>query len=284
VSSELPADDRPEVSIVIVGHSVRTELQSCFESIHRCAGLPVEILYVDNASTDDTLEWIGSMAPEVTVIPLDRNRFGAARTPALERARGRYTMFLDSDARLTEGALRAMVEALDYHSGWGLVGPRLVYDDGTLQLSCRRYPPMTLPLIRRPPLDRFFEDGSTVRRHLMADTDHGRVRPVLYVISACQLFRTSLGREVGAIDPQLAWGWEDTDWCIRIRAAGAEVVYFPEATVIHSYRRMTRRRPLSRDALRQLGCHLRFQRKYLRQRRALIRLGEELDRGTAGAR
>ena len=262
----------------MVGHSVRHELESCFESIHHHAAVPVEILYVDNASTDDTLDWLSREAPATTVITLDQNRFGAARTPALERARGRYTMVLDSDARLTEGALPAMVAALDEHDEWGLLGPRLVYDDGSLQLSCRRYPPMALPFIRRPPLDRFFEDGRVVRRHLMADADHDRVRPVLYVISACQLFRTSLARQVGRIDPKLAWGWEDTDWCIRIRDAGGEVMYFPPATIIHSYRRLTRRRPLSRDAVLQLRCHGHFQRKYLRRRGELIRLQDELDR------
>ena len=248
------------------------------ESIELHAGLPVEVIYVDNGSRDDTLEWLRRAALDVTVIPLGENRFGAARTPALQWARGRYTMFLDSDARLTAGALPSMVAALDEQRTWGLIGPKLVYDDGVLQLSCRRYPPMTLPLIRRPPLDRVFEDGRVVRRHLMADVDHSQTRPVLYLISACQLFRTSLAHQLGGIDQKLAWGWEDTDWCIRVRAAGAQVVYFPEATVIHSYRRMTRRRPLSRDALRQLGCHLHFQRKYLRQRGALIRLGEQLDR------
>ena len=269
---------RPDVSIVVIGHSVRHELMSCFQSIERYAGVAVEVIYVDNGSTDDTLEWVGRTMSPVTAISLDENRFGAARTPALQRARGRYTMFLDSDARLTEGALPSMVAALDRHATWGLLGPKLVYDDGDLQLSCRRFPPLMLPVIRRPPLDRFFEDGRAVRRHLMADSEHDHVRPVLYVISACQLFRTSLARRVGDIDPKLAWGWEDTDWCIRIRAVGGEVVYFPHATVVHTYRRLTRRRPLSRDALRQLRCHIHFQRKYLRKRRELIRLGAELDR------
>ena len=75
-------------------------------------------------------------------------------------------------------------------------------------------------------------------------------------------------------------GPDDADWCIRIRDAGGEVVWFPAATVAHRYRRLTRGRPLSLAAVRQLRAHFYFQRTYLRRRRELIALGEELDRRT----
>lgn len=269
---------RPEVSIIVIAHSVRDELERCFRSIERHAGLPVEVILVDNASTDGTSEWVAGEHPSVRLIRLDENIGAAARDEALPLARGRYTMFLDSDAVLTQDALPTMVAALDHHPDWGLVGPRLVYDDGSLQLSCRRFPPLLLPLLRRPPLDRFLEGSAPVRRHLMADDDHGRTRAVLYVIGACQLFRTTLARRVGEFDRRTFLGWSDADWCLRIRAAGGEVVYLPEATVVHSYRRLTTRRPVSRAAWRQLGSHLRFQLKYRRDRRELIRLERDLDR------
>jgi len=273
--------DSPQVSIVIVAHSVRHELERCLASIREHAALPHEVFLVDNASTDDTREWVAREHPQVEVVPLPRNVGVAARDHGLRRARGAYTMFLDSDAALTEGALPALVRALDEHPSWGLVGPRLVYDDGELQLSTRRYPPLLLPFLRRPPLDRFFEDGRSVRRHLMADDGHDRVRPVLYVLGACQLFRTSLARKAGPFDDSVFLGWDDADWCLRIRDAGGEIVYFPEATVIHSYRRLTRRQPVSRAALKQLEAHVRFQLKYLPRRRELMRLADELDRRAA---
>ena len=272
--------ERPEVSIIVVAHSVRTELERCFASIDRHAGMSTETILVDNASTDDTKSWVRRTHPDVNLIALPGNEFGAARNHALGRAAGRYTMFLDSDASLTTGALPAMVSALDRNPDWGLLGPKLVYEDGGLQLSCRRFPPRSLPLLRRPPLDRFFDDGRIVREHLMAEADHDRPRPVLYMISACHLFRSSLARETGPIDESLSYGWEDADWCIRIRDAGGEVVYFPEATVVHSYRRLTRRRPVSNAAWRQLLSHAHFQRKYRRRRRELIELDRELEAKT----
>ena len=175
----------PEVTVVVVAHSVREELARCLESVRRHSAMPVDVILVDNASTDGTVPWMREAHPEVTVVELPANVGVAARDHGLRRAQGRYTMFLDSDAQLTDGALPAMVSALDAHPGWGLVGPRLVGDDGELQLSSRRFPPRLLPLLRRPPLARFFEDSAVVRRHLMADDDHERVRPVLYVLGAC---------------------------------------------------------------------------------------------------
>ena len=269
---------RPTVSAVVVGHSVLDELRRCLRSLDDHAGVPFEVIVVDNASDDGTADWLRAKRPDVRLVELPANEFGAARNHALPLVRGRYTLFLDSDAALTPSALPTLVAALDENERWGLVGPRLVYDDGTLQLSARRFPPPHLPFLRRPPLERFFDDGATVRRHLMADDDHTRTRPVVYLISACHLFRSELASELGPLDPALAWGGEDIDWCLRVREAGFEVVYVPEATVIHSYRRLSRKQPLSTSALKHLRSFAHLQRKYRRRRGDLERLARELDR------
>jgi GT2 family glycosyltransferase len=267
----------PEVSIVIVAHSVRSELERCLRSIRDHAGMPVETILVDNASRDDTVWWTRETYPEVRVIELPRNVGDAAREHGLRRAEGRLTMFLDSDAALTPGALPSMVEALDRNPDWGVLGPRLIYEDGTLQLSCRRFPPPYLPIMRRPPLSFLFEDSAPVRLHLMADVDHDKTRPVLYVLGACQLFRTTLARRAGRFADYF-FGPGDIDWCIRIRDAGGEVIYFPEATVVHHYRRRTRRRVFSRLAWHHLREFAHFQWRYRRRRRDLIRLADDFDR------
>ena len=151
----------------------------------------------------------------------------AARNAGLRRAAGRLRMFLDSDARLTAGALPELVGFLDAHPEVGLVGPKLVYEDGTLQLSARRFPPRLLPLMRRPPLGRLFEDSAPVRRHLMADERHDRTREVEYVLGACQLFTAEAQAAAGEIDPRIFFGPDDVDWCLRIRRAGLQVALPP---------------------------------------------------------
>ena len=271
-------DRSPDVSIIVVAHSAREDLERCFASIDDHGAVPLETILVDNASDDGTLEWVRDAHGEVHVIALGENRGVAAREEGLKAARGSLALFLDSDAELTEGALPAMVEAMREHPGWGLVGPKLVYPDGSLQLSCRRLPPLFLPVIRRPPLDRLLDGSKAVRRHLMEDVDHDRTRAVQYVLGACQLFRLDLARKAGPFDVRIFYGPDDIDWCIRIRDAGGEVVYFPGATVIHRYRRMTHRNPVSYAAMRHLKAFLYFHWKYRARRGELRRLERDLDR------
>jgi N-acetylglucosaminyl-diphospho-decaprenol L-rhamnosyltransferase len=267
----------PQVSVIIIAHSVRDELARCLSAIADNAGVATETILVDNASTDGTVAWARRAHPDVEVVELERNRGLAAREHGLRRASAPYTMFLDTDAILTPEALPRMVAAMESHPEWGLIGPKLVYEDGTLQLSCRRFPPILLPLMRRPPLSRLLEDSRPVRRHLMADADHDQVRPVLYVLGACQLFRSDLARVAGPFGRHFFWP-DDADWCIRIRDAGGEIVYFPEATVVHAYRRLSNRQPFSRMAWEHLKGFCAFQWKYRRRRRELISLADELDR------
>jgi GT2 family glycosyltransferase len=275
-----PSD--PDVTIVIVAYSARDDLEACLGSIRDHAGaVATETILVDNASTDDTVPWVRAEHPEVELIELDENRGVGARHLGIERARGRYTMIIDSDAALTPGALPTMVQALDENPAWGLVGPKLLNPDGTLQLSCRRWPPLLLPIMRRPPLDRWLEESAAVRRHLMVDADHDRVRPVLYVLGACQLFRSELAAKAGRFDTRSVIGPDDIDWCIRIRDAGGEVVYLPTAEVVHAYQRRSRRNVVSTLALRHLRDFYAFQWRYRARRREFVRLGEELDRAAA---
>src|SRR5256885_3794003 len=88
----------PRVSIVVVAHSVKGELERCFASIERHAGVPVETILVDNASTDGTQSWVREAHPEVQLVELPENVGVAARDQGLRRAQGEFTMFLDSDA------------------------------------------------------------------------------------------------------------------------------------------------------------------------------------------
>jgi GT2 family glycosyltransferase len=175
------------------------------------------------------------------------------------------------------------VRVLESDPRIGLVGPRLVYPDGRLQLSTRRFPPLLLPILRRPPLGRFFERRTTIRRHLMAGEPHDRTRRVEYVIGACQVFSAEAQRAAGEIDRHIWFGHDDADWCFRIRSAGYDVVYVPEAEVVHDYRRTSAGHPLSLFALRQLAAHVYFQWKWRRARRRLIEEGRRMDAETAPA-
>jgi len=268
----------PDVTAVVIAWNVRHELEACFQSLRDHAGpLSVETIYVDNGSTDGSAELVTERFPDVTVVRRPTNEGLPARNHGLRRARGRYRMLLDSDARLTAGALPTAVAVLEANPGIGLVGPRLVYPDGTLQLSCRRYPPLALPVLRRPPLARFFEDGPMVRHHLMADDSHDDRRQVEYVIGACQIFRAEAQQAAGEFDPAIWFGHDDAHWCFSIRMAGYEIAYVPEAVVVHDYRRTSAAKPISIMSLRMLQAHVHLQRTWWRHRRRLMAEGRQMD-------
>jgi len=238
--------ERPDVSVIVIAYDVRDEVLACLESVELHAGdISVELLLVDNGSSDGTVEAVRQHFPAAQIMRLETNEGLPARNHGLRAARGRQRMFLDSDALLTPGALPALVAVLDAHPRAGLVGPRLVDPDGSLQLSTRRFPPLLLPILRRPPLGSFFEKRRTIRRHLMAEAAHDRSREVEYVLGACMLFRADAQAAVGEIDERIWFGHDDADWCFRMREAGFEILYAPEAVVVHAYRRTSASNPLS---------------------------------------
>lgn len=275
-----PAEERSvDVTVIVVAHNVREYALACLRSIEEQHGrLSVETILVDSASTDGLAQAAARAHPAITVIPLAHNEAGPGRNHGLRVARGRHRMFLDSDAQLTPGALEDLVAFLDAHPDVGLVGPRLSDSlNGESQRAARRFPSRLLPLLRRPPLGRYFEHRATVNHHLMRDVPEDRTREAEYVIGACMLFTADAQAAAGELDPAIPI-YEDTDWCLRIRMAGYRIAYRPEVTVIHAYQRLSSRRPLSRHALVHMISFARLQWKWRRRRRQLIAEGRAMER------
>jgi hypothetical protein len=268
-----------EVSIIVIAHDVREEVHACLDSVAEHAGeVSVETILVDNGSADGTVDSVRERYPDTRLVALARNEGGSARNHGMRIATGRYMMFLDSDALLTPGALTDLVAFMDNRPDVGLVGPKLVYSNGDLQPSVRRFPPRTLPLLRRPPLSRWLEDGRAVRHHLMLDVPAEGTREAEYVIGAAQLFSRAAQEAAGELDPRIPFAPEDIDWCLSIREAGFKIAYRPDATVIHAYRRTTAQRPFSRQALEHLYGFAYFQWKWRHKRHRLIAEGEAMQR------
>ncbi|MBA2348547.1 MAG: glycosyltransferase [Solirubrobacterales bacterium] len=271
----------PDVTAIIIAFDVREEVLGCLRNLEELAGeLTLETIVVDNGSSDGTADAVARDFPGVEVVRLATNEGLPARNYGLRRATGRYRMFIDSDARLTAGALATMVARLEQMPRVGLVGPRLVYPSGELQLSPRRFPPLMLPFLRLPGLRGIFEHRRAMRRHLLAGEPHER-RLAEYVLGACQLFRAEAQADAGEIDEAIWFGHDDADWCFAMRRAGWQILYEPDARVIHDYRRTSAAKPFSRHALRQLIAHFHFQRKWRGLREELRGEGQALDLAAA---
>ena len=244
--------DAPDVSVAIVAWRARDYVIRCLESLERNADVSYEAIIVDDGSGDGTPEAVRKRFPQVVVVAKERNEgLCAGRNDAVARVRGRLVLMLDSDTEVRPGALSALARVLDENPQVGLVGPKLVYPDGELQLSCRRYPPFLLPLLRRGPIARLNSNPAMHQRHLMMDFDHSTERPVVWVAGAAQMWRATLPEQIGPYDPSVSsYGGEDLDWCLRVWAAGLEVRYVPSAEIVHVWQKVTRRRQFGRQSFR----------------------------------
>lgn len=244
--------DAPDVSVCVVAWNAAGHLAACLDALPAAFRTRShEVLVVDNGSTDDTATVLRERPHAVVLRNPGNLGITPARNQALDRARGRVILMLDADTIPLPGSVDRLVGYLDEHPEVGVVGARLLDPDGTIQLSCRRRPPLLLPFLRRAPLDRVFEHRRTVNRHLMREFDHGSARPVDWLMGACQGFRAELPARIGRYDERIfSHGGEDCDWCLRAWAAGLEVHYVPEAEVVHAYQHFTRSNPLSKQSLR----------------------------------
>jgi len=245
---------RFDVSVCVVSWNGRHHLERLLPTLDAAAdGLALQVIVVDNGSTDGTRELL-NRHPEVAVISNPENRgITRARNQALMLVTARTVLMLDADTIPQPGSIEVLAAYLDERPEVGLVGAQLLNPDGTIQESCRTVPPATLPFLRRPPLDRFFERCSLVDRHLMRDFDHQHARPVDWVMGACQCYRADLLPTLGAYDERIfSHGGEDTDWCLRVWKAGFEVHYVPQAKIQHEYGHFTRKNPFTKQAIRAL--------------------------------
>jgi GT2 family glycosyltransferase len=236
-----------DLSVVIVSWNVRDLLRRCLSSITRDRrtkedfGPPtkspqplVEIIVVDNASTDGSAKMVREKFPDVGLIANARNLgFSRANNQGLALSTGRYTLILNPDTEIIGDALATMVDYMDGHPEVGALGPQLRYPDGSLQPSRRRFPTMATALVESTVVQEWWADNAILRRYYMADTPDNEVQAVDWLVGACLLVRRKAWEEVGGLDERYFMYSEELDWCRRIKDAGWGVVYLPTATVIH---------------------------------------------------
>ncbi|MBI4568192.1 MAG: glycosyltransferase family 2 protein [Planctomycetes bacterium] len=217
------------VSVVIVSWNTRDLLRECLLSVRAHAGVVQETIVVDNGSSDGSAAMVSREFPEAALIEAGVNLgFGRANNLAFARAGGRYLFLLNPDARLLPGALPALVGHLDAHPEVGAVGPRLVNPDGTAQNSFDNVPTLATELLNKTILKTLFPARYPSKR-----VDYHEPIEVESLIGAAMLVRRDIWARLGGFDPAFFFFLEETDWCLRMRQAGARVVHFPAAQVLH---------------------------------------------------
>ena len=221
------------VSAIIISFNTCALTLECLTGLHReLDALDSEVWLVDNASTDGTVDAIREGFPDVRIIENQENRgFGAANNQALQQATGDFLLLLNSDAFPRPGAVKAMVHYLRDHPEVGVVGPRLLNADGSLQRSCYRFPSPRRTWLEMLGIVSLFPNHPVVGDYRR--WDHAEDRLVDFVSGACMMVRREAFEAVGGFDEQFFMYAEETDWQLRMKRQGWDVAFTSGAEVVH---------------------------------------------------
>ena len=242
----------PKLAIVIVNYNTAELLKACLASIpdgYRAG--EVDIYVVDNGSVDHSLQMLANEFPSVHVTPSSFNGgFAYANNIALSRIMTmtdapEYTCILNPDTVVVPGAFDVLIDYLDAHRDVGVVGPRLLLPDGTLDRACRRsFPTPEVSMWRMLGVARLFPRSQRFGRYNMTYVDEHQTIDVDAIVGACMVMPTSVLREVGGLDDTYFMYGEDLDWCFRFKQYGWRVVYVADAVVHHIKRAASRQQPV----------------------------------------
>ena len=247
-----------DLLMVIVNYNTRDLLRDSLASIYESQGdFSYRVCVVDNGSHDNSAEMVRQEFSQARLIACPINggyayannlglkAFGfqdssLARHPCPEPDEEpsplvpRYALLLNADTLLPPSALRDMLDFMEAHSEAGAAGPRLVREDGSLDLACRRsFPTPTAFLYRMMGLSKLFPESRRFGRYNLTYLDPNELTEVDSVVGAFMLVRAEAIHQVGLLDETFFLYGEDLDWAYRIRQAGWSIYYNPQVTVLH---------------------------------------------------
>jgi len=259
------SDDRPDLTICIVSWNTREYLLRCLESIREAPDLATrEVIVVDNASQDGTVEAVTAAHPEVKLVQNAENvGYAAGNNEAIRRASGRHILLLNPDIVVHPGSLDALLDVLRRRREAGAVAPRLILPDGTVQASCRTFPTPDVILWEALGLSRLFSRSRVFGKYRMTWWDYDDERRVEQPMASALLIRGETIDQVGPMDEGFPIFFNDVDLCMRIHEAGWEIWFTPEASMDHVGGASTSQAP-RRMIIESHRSFVRFYRKHYR--------------------
>ena len=224
-----------DISVVILSWNDKQYLEVCLQSLqHATKSRTMEIIVVDNASTDGSPEMVEALFPDVKIIRNTENLgFPKGNNIGIEASRGKYVYLLNSDIKIFAGCLDALADYLDQNPKVGMVGPKILNRDLTHQSSCRQFPTLWNNFCAATGLARMFSGTRFFSGEHMFYFKGDRFMDVDVLVGCFWAIRRAAVNEFGLLDEGFFMFAEDLDWCKRFREAGWRVVFYPDAQAIH---------------------------------------------------
>lgn len=228
-------ENLPKVSVIIVNWNTRDILKNCLESVYAQTRPDlIEVIVVDNGSTDNSCQMVRTLFPELTLIENAGNMgFAKANNQAMMAAKGQYLLLLNSDTIILGNAIAKSLAFAEARPDAAVIGCRVLNPDMTPQPSCFMFPSILNMLISLCCLNRLFPRSRFFGREEMTWRSGTDSREVDVVNGCFMLVRRRAVREVGMLDERFFIYAEETDWCYRFREAGWKTIFYPNAEIIH---------------------------------------------------
>jgi GT2 family glycosyltransferase len=222
-----------DLAIIIVSYNARADLARTLDSLFAAPPVtPHQVVVVDNASSDGSLDMVRGRFPGVQAIEAGANLgFSKANNVGIRSAPSELVLLLNSDTVVPQGAIDRLVQAMRERPNTGIVGPRLVDAAGQPEIS---FGPMLGPIaeLRRQVIEALYRRGwGPVRRRL--DRQLTTPHDVDWVSGACLLVRRADAEAVDLLDERFFLYMEDVDFCASVRARGRRVSFVPSVEIQH---------------------------------------------------
>lgn len=238
-----------KVTVIIVNYNVKYFLEVCLHSVLRAAGaLPVEVIVVDNNSSDDSCAMVRERFPQVQLVAnTDNKGFSKANNQAVSIARGEYILFLNPDTVMPEDFLQRTVAYMDTHPDAGALGPRIIDGKGQFAPDSKKsFPSLSVAIFKTTGINKLFAKSPYINKYYAVHIAEREIAEVDVLSGCCMLVRSKAMTVAGGpFDEDYFMYCEDVDLSYRIQKAGYKNIYFPEVDLIHYKGESTRKMTLS---------------------------------------
>ncbi|MBE9191767.1 glycosyltransferase family 2 protein [Gloeocapsopsis crepidinum LEGE 06123] len=213
--------EQVRVSIIIVNYNAGEVLVNCLKSIQRyIQSIRYEIIIVDNCSTDGSVALVKQNFPQLTIHKQENTGFGAGSNAGANLAQGEFLLFLNPDTLIKDDILFPLVELLEKEPKFGVVGPKILNFDGTLQSS--NHSVLSI-----------WQEFLIKSKNNLDEENISTQSEVSFVTGAAFFIRKKIFKLVGGFDERFFMYFEDVDLCLRVKEQGWKIIYAPQVSLVH---------------------------------------------------